>query len=247
MVLRKQPRTAGQPDAIQPGEHQISLHIDALVIASFLTILFLLTASRCMAGTGGRNGNDGLTNTAAELKADDRAMPASESEPGIADAGGGSITAAANDAPAFEMNLPPIGADYLASGFLEKDDEPIRPAVLRKCIIFSENLCRAFNDRRVFALASLQTAALVYDGVTTRQFLRRGYVEVDPLARVFLGSRPTWGRMAPLGAVQVIGGMWLAERMATSRHVWVRRFWWLPQIAGIAGNVTATAHNIALR
>jgi hypothetical protein len=52
--------------------------------------------------------------------------------------------------------------------------------------------------------------------------------------------------MAPLGAVQVIAGMWLAERMSKSQHVWVRRLWWLPQTIGIAGNIAASAHNTTL-
>jgi hypothetical protein len=93
----------------------------------------------------------------------------------------------------------------------------------------------------------MQTAALVSDGVSTRQFLRRGYVEIDPVARIFIGRKPTWARMAPLGAVQVVAGMWLAEQMASSRHDWVRRLWWLPQVIGIAGNAASSAHNVALR
>jgi hypothetical protein len=52
--------------------------------------------------------------------------------------------------------------------------------------------------------------------------------------------------MAPLGAVQVVAGMWLAERMAKSQHVWLRRLWWLPQTIGIAGNIAASAHNVTL-
>jgi len=87
---------------------------------------------------------------------------------------------------------------------------------------------------------------LVFDGVATRQFIRRGYSEVDPVTKIFIGSKPTWGRMAPLGAVQVVAGMWLAERMKTSQHIWVRRFWWLPQLMGIAGNAAATVHNRTL-
>jgi hypothetical protein len=133
------------------------------------------------------------------------------------------------------------------SGVLGSYTTANHPALSTKCIIFSESLCRAAKNKPILALATIQTAALVSDGVTTRQFLNRGYVEVDPVARILIGRKPTWARMAPLGAVQVAAGMWLAERMAISRHVWVRRFWWLPQIMGIAGNAAATAHNIALR
>ena len=117
----------------------------------------------------------------------------------------------------------------------------------RRCVLFNQSLCGAMKNKPVLALAMLQTAALISDGVTTRQYLRRGYVEVDPLTKILIGSKPTWARMAPLGMVQVVAGMWLAEHMSTSRHVWVRRFRWLPQIAGIAANAAATAHNVTLR
>jgi hypothetical protein len=140
---------------------------------------------------------------------------------------------------AHAVNDPP-------SGVLGSYTRENHPALSTKCIIFSEGLCRATKNKAILALATIQTAALVSDGVTTRQFLNRGYIEVDPVARVLLGRKPTWARMAPLGAVQVAAGMWLAQRMATSRHVWVRRFWWLPQMMGIAGNAAATGHNVAL-
>jgi hypothetical protein len=115
-----------------------------------------------------------------------------------------------------------------------------------KCIIFRGSLCQAVGDKRIFALATIQAAALISDGVSTRQFVRRGYSEVDPITKILLGSKPTWSRMAPPGAVQVVAGMWLAEQMAISRHIWIRRLWWLPQTIGIAGNFTATASNLAL-
>jgi hypothetical protein len=149
-------------------------------------------------------------------------------------------------APAVTANYSPSAVNHPPSGVLQSDNKAIRRVLSRQCIIFNETLCRALTDKRVIVLTAVQTGALVFDGVTTRQFLHRGYTEVDPVARVFLGSKPTWGRMAPLGAVQAAAGMWIAERMAMSRHPWVRRFWWLPQVLGTAGNAAATAHNIAL-
>jgi hypothetical protein len=124
--------------------------------------------------------------------------------------------------------------------------ETNHPARSGKCNLFQESLCRALKNRPILVLAAGQTAALVSDGVTTRQYLHRGYTEVDPVARILIGSKPTWARMAPLGAVQVIASMWLAERMASSGHVWVKRLWWLPQVVGIAANATASAHNVSL-
>ena len=241
MFARKQTRSTGQLNPFRTNKHKLSLRIDALFIVSGLAILLVLTPPRCLAATS-NDGNDNLTNTGTGFAPSSQATP----PPDAGDLTSDSATDA-ETAPALEaMSYAPYHVNFLTSGFLEKDDKPMRPVVPRKCILFSENLCRAFNDRRVFALANVQTAALVYDGVTTRQFLRRGYVEVDPLTRVFIGRRPTWGRMAPLGAVQAIAGMWLAERMTASRHAWVRRFWWLPQIMTTAGNVSAGVHNLTL-
>jgi len=133
-----------------------------------------------------------------------------------------------------------------STGTAEAFKHGFSPASSNRCILFSATLCRAVHDKPVLALTAVQSGLLVSDGVTTRQVVRRGYSEIDPIARLFIGTKPTWGRMAPIGAAQVIAGTWLAERMRTSRHVWIRRFWWAPQAAGIAGNAWATGHNLAL-
>jgi hypothetical protein len=113
-----------------------------------------------------------------------------------------------------------------------------------ECILLSASLCRATHDKPVMALALSQTAALVADGITTREQVRLGYTETDPLTRAVLGSRPTWARMAPLGAVQCLLETWLAERMRTSTHRWIRRLWWLPQSVGIGGNIWGVETNL---
>ena len=149
--------------------------------------------------------------------------------------------------PAFSASDPPYYVSDPPSALLQSDNRPIHRLPATNCLLLIEGLCQAMKNKPILALTTIQAAALVSDGVTTRQFLRRGYTEVDPVARILIGSKPTWARMAPLGAAQVVAGMWLAQRMAASRHVWVRRFWWLPQIMGIAGNLAATGHNVALR
>jgi hypothetical protein len=135
----------------------------------------------------------------------------------------------------------PVGALPLL-GIARGEKAPVKP-----CFLIVPGLCSAAKNKPIVAVTAIQTAALIADGVTTRQYLSRGYVEVDPFTRVLLGRKPTWARMAPLGTLQVFAGMWLAERMETSRHLWVRRLWWLPQVAGIVGNAAATANNVALR
>ena len=112
-----------------------------------------------------------------------------------------------------------------------------------ECILLSVSLCRAAHDKPVLALGLAQSAVLVADGVTTRERVRMGYTEFDPVTKIFLGSRPTWGRMAPLGAVQCLLETWLAERMRTSTNKWIRKLWWLPQSVGISGNIWGVATN----
>jgi hypothetical protein len=158
-----------------------------------------------------------------------------------------------NDQP-VELSIPPItiglpysvDQSFSVSGNLVKPKGVDRRMTSARCVLFNQTLCGAMKNKPVLALAMLQTAALISDGVTTRQYLDRGYVEVDPLTKILIGSKPTWARMAPLGMVQVFAGMWLAQQMAGSQHVWVRRLRWLPQIAGIAANTAAAAHNAAL-
>jgi hypothetical protein len=116
-----------------------------------------------------------------------------------------------------------------------------------KCILISATLCDALHDGPVFVLMTAQTTAVFADGITTKQSVSRGNVEIDPVTRVLIGRRPTWGRMAPLGAVQVVAETWLAQRMKTSRHAWIRRLWWMPQTIGIVGNTWGTQHNLSLR
>ena len=85
--------------------------------------------------------------------------------------------------------------------------------MLIECILLSASLCRATHDKPVMTLALSQSAALVADGITTRNRVDLGYTERDPLTRAVLGSRPTWARMAPLGVLQCLLETWLAERM----------------------------------
>lgn len=158
----------------------------------------------------------------------------------------GSTNAEGGDSFAFTGNQPPAVNDVLKRSLITHHTTG-DPGIAGRCVLLEKNLCSGLKNTHVVLLGAIQTGALISDGVTTRQYLRRGYVEVDPLTRAFLGRTPTWSRMAPLGAIQVFAGIWLAERMSKSQHRWVRRLWWLPQTIGIGGNVAATANNLTLR
>jgi len=111
------------------------------------------------------------------------------------------------------------------------------------CFLLVVTLCAAIHDKPVAALTAAHTAAIVADGITTRQFVKRGEKENFPITDVILGQRPTWARMAPIGAVLVIGQMYLAERMRRSHNDFLRHVWWIPQVFSIQIHAISAAGN----
>jgi hypothetical protein len=105
-----------------------------------------------------------------------------------------------------------------------------------------------FKDKAESVLAITQGLFLVSDGIVTRADVRRGAnQEIDPVVRLFTGPYPTWNRMAPLGAVQEIVGIYLGTEMKRSRNRFIRRVWWVPQVVAIGGNSSGTAYGILTR
>ncbi len=218
--------------------------IGTLLFPFLLSILLAFTASECLAAA---NNDDVVTGSSAKLAKTADATTAPDPGPRGAGISDGSTFNEGADTLAFTESQPPFAVNDPLKRALKTQDKTGDPTLSGRCVLLERSLCGALKNRPIVILGAIQTGALIADGVTTRQYLQRGYVEVDPLTRVLLGRTPTWGRMAPLGAVQVIAGMWLAERMAKSQHVWVRRLCWLPQTIGLAGNIAASAHNVTLR
>lgn len=100
-----------------------------------------------------------------------------------------------------------------------------------------------FKDKPVLALTAANAAMTLTDGISTKHWEHADPgCESGPF-RAVLGCRPTWGRMAPLGAVEVFGGSILAHEMRQSRHAWVRHMWWVPQTVSISFHSKAVAYN----
>lgn len=95
--------------------------------------------------------------------------------------------------------------------------------------------------RAWFVLGIAQHGAAFFDAYTTREAMTH-HRELDPLMRPFAHSAAVYPAMqiAPLGLD------WLGGRLATSRHRWLRRIWWLPQAAATAGFVWSGTHNLHL-
>lgn len=241
MFSRKRTRSTDPRGPIRTNRHGTSLRGDTLFLASLLMIFLACAAPACPATTSGNAESGDTANAGGNPARDASPSPAAGSDASA------DVSAAEGDGTSASTASDPLGVINNPTGITFKSDRNSGDVGFpAKCLLIPGDFCRALKNKPVVLLATFQAAALISDGVTTRQFLSRGFVEVDPFARVLIGTRPTWARMAPLGTVQVVAGMWLAERMASSRHLWVRRFWWVPQIMGIAANAAATAHNIAL-
>jgi hypothetical protein len=105
-----------------------------------------------------------------------------------------------------------------------------------------------FKDKAESILAATLGFFLVSDGIVTRASVRySSNEEINPAVRLLTGPYPTWNRMAPLGAVQEIAGIWLGTEMKRSRNRFFRRAWWIPQAVGIGGNLSGAAYGILKR
>jgi len=99
-----------------------------------------------------------------------------------------------------------------------------------------------FAQRRVWAvLTTASLGAAAADVHCTLQILHEGGYETDPLARPFTNlPAPAYATAAMLGAA---GIDWIGLRMQSSRHLWIRRLWWAPQVAQIQFNIVGAAYS----
>jgi hypothetical protein len=105
----------------------------------------------------------------------------------------------------------------------------------------------ALGQKRVWLfLALAQHGAAFFDARTTRDTMGhdavRQYGELDPLLRPFAHSAALY----PVMQIGPAGLDWLALRLSGSHRRWLRRIWWLPQTAAVAGFVWSGAHNLRL-
>jgi len=138
-------------------------------------------------------------------------------------------TAADSDADASSSSA----AEGMTPGSASMLNAPIKPAVIRPV--------ESPRQRKIwYALMVAGHSAAAFDAWSTRRAISGGYgSEGDPLMRPFAGSG------AMYAATQVSPAVldYLGHRMMNSNHGLMRRFWWLPQVAGASLSFGAGIHN----
>lgn len=94
-----------------------------------------------------------------------------------------------------------------------------------------------------YALSLASSGAAVFDAWSTRRAVSNGWgTEANPMLRPFSHSNAIYAatQVSPL-VLDFIG-----RKMMTSRHLMLRRLWWLPQSAGLTTSVMAGLNNVTL-
>lgn len=93
-----------------------------------------------------------------------------------------------------------------------------------------------------YALTVTSHAAAAFDAWSTRRAVVMGYSEANPMLRPFASSNAIYVATQVSPAVMD----YLGKRMMVSQHKWIRRMWWVPQVAGSGFSIGAGAHNIGI-
>jgi hypothetical protein len=99
------------------------------------------------------------------------------------------------------------------------------------------------EKREWYALVGVSAGAAAFDAWSTRRAVSGGFgTEANPLLKPFAHSNAMYAatQVSPL-VMDFLG-----RKMMTSRHNWMRRMWWLPQIAGTNVSFSSAIHNVSI-
>jgi hypothetical protein len=140
-------------------------------------------------------------------------------------------TLTAYETSADESMTPSAGS--ISPGFLPASSAAIKPVI-------REGYETARQRRIWYGLTAVSSGAAAFDAWTTRRALSGNHgVESDPLLRPFAHSDAMYAatQATPL-LMDYVG-----RRMMSSHHEWIRRFWWVPQVAQTSISLKAGIHN----
>lgn len=130
-----------------------------------------------------------------------------------------------------ENDLESSSAASLA--MLTPVSSPVKPAIA--------DSYETGTDRKIwYGLMIAGHGAAAFDAWTTRRAITSGYgIEGDPLQKPFANS----GAIYATTQVTPLIMDYLGHRFMRSRHEWVRKAWWVPQVAGAGASFGVALHN----
>jgi hypothetical protein len=113
--------------------------------------------------------------------------------------------------------------------------EPVKPALTRPV--------ESSRQRKMwYALTVTSHGAAAFDAYSTRRAVAQGFTEANPFLRPFANSNAIYVATQVSPAVMD----YLGKRMMVSQNKWIRRMWWLPQVAGSGFSIGAGVHNMRI-
>lgn len=94
-----------------------------------------------------------------------------------------------------------------------------------------------------FGLMAVSHAGAVFDAWSTRRAISGGYgQEANPFLKPFANSNAIYAATQVSPAVMD----YIGKRMMTSENPWIRKLWWVPQVAGGGMSFAAATHNLGV-
>ena len=180
-----------------------------------------------------------LADTPAAVSAYSRGSDADETLPSApaAKVDSGSSVADAATGPA---TIPSSASTPAAESFSPSGASSLRVESTKRAFTRERETSR---ERKVwYGLLLTSHAAAGFDAWSTRRAVAMGYNEGNPLLRPFVNSNAIYVATQVSPAVMD----YLGKRMMVSQHGWIRRMWWLPQVAGSGFSIGAGVHNVGI-
>jgi hypothetical protein len=201
-------------------------------------MVFAAIALVCCATAFPESSNAPIERTTPAVASSDTSTPAvkaDKSQPARPDA------PIAKNVSAISSNADDASSESSSSESITPGSQPFSNAAIKPAIHGTYETAR---QRKIwYGLVAASSGAAAFDAWTTRRAVSGNYgVEGDPLLRPFAHSNAIYA------ATQVSPAIldYVGHRMMTSHHEWMRKMWWVPQVAGTSFSLGAGVHNYRL-
>lgn len=198
-------------------------------------MVFAAIALVCCVTAFPNSSNVSSERTTPAVASSDASTPAVKVEPARPN------TPIAKSVSAISSNADDASPDSSSAESITPGSQPFSNAAIKPAIHGSYETAR---QRKIwYGLVAASSGAAAFDAWTTRRAVSGNYgVEGDPLLRPFAHSNAIYAATQVSPAVMD----YLGHRLMTSDRQWMRKLWWMPQVAGTGFSLGAGIHNYRL-